>query len=674
MTGKRWKVFKLVSMLLVLSAFVCALLGEHPGGFAMWTKLGVISFVSVAYLVLFLSARKNLHSFVSEMETQLDVTERDSLYKFPSPAAVIDRKGTIVWYNLAFQKRVIPDEAYGTSILEVADIDLERLGADNEETVEFITDKYRIYAVSTEKKDVSGNHISRLSLLCFEDIEDYLRIKDEYSRSHVWVMYILIDSYEEIFNNVKDSDKSHVTMKIDKLIESFIDENKGIVRKVSADRFICMIGEETLRILIDDQFRPILDKARSITVGDKTNITVSIGVGHGGKTISESEILAKQALDMTQGRGGDQAAIKDDKEFTFFGGNSKGVEKHSKVRTRIFSSNIMQLVEQADQIMIMGHKFSDFDSVGAAAGLCGAMRLMGKTAYICIDTERTLSTPLIERLRNNLTDGDDIFMSPQDSLVMCGDKTLLIIVDTSNKRLLESYELYEAAGKNVVYIDHHRQVPENSIDNAVVALHEPYASSACEIVSEIIQYMPLPERISAYYAEAMLAGIMLDTKEFVNKTGVRTFEAAAYLKKLGADTVAVKQLFAISLDSCHKRSQLIESAEIHRRCAVGVWRTPDPDVRIFSAQAADELLETAEVDASFVLFPCAAGERRFVKISARSYGVLNVQLIMEKLGGGGHQTMASADIDGTDIDTVKTSLISAIDEYLEGIGLTAKNE
>ena len=666
LTGKRWKAFKLVSVLLVLAAFVCAVLGESAGSFTLWTKLGLIACVAAAYLVLFIAASRNLHSFVSEMESQLDLTERDSLYKFPAPAVIIDGSGTIIWYNKAFSEEIYTNDAYGVPITSIIDINIEETHSKKDVTVEYMSEKYRVSAVTTEKHDTNTSDVvTDLTLLYFEDISEYVRLEEEYERSRMWVMLIMIDSYEDLFTNIKDSDKSHIIMKIDKIMEKFMEDNQGIVRKVSSDRFLAIIEEEPLRKLIDDQFRTILDRAREITVTDKTYVTVSIGVGHGGHTLAESEKMAKQALDMTQGRGGDQAAVKDDNDFQFFGGTSKGIEKHTKVRTRIFSSNLMQLVEQSENVMVMGHRFSDLDALGAAAGMVGAIRGLGYNAYICVDETRTLATPIIERLKENISDGSDLFLSPKSALDIISDKTLLIIVDTNSKDMLESYELYEAA-KNIVYIDHHRQVV-NSIDNAVVSLHEPYASSASEIVAEVVQYMALPEPLSSYYADAMLAGIMLDTKDFVNKTGIRTFEAAAFLRKLGADTVAVKRLFANTLDSCRKRSVMVENAEIYNRCAISFWDSPDNEVRIFSAQAADELLGVQGVDASFVLYSCKLNGSDCVNISARSYGLLNVQVIMEKLGGGGHQTMAAAQIYDISVQEARVRLEAAIDEYMEGI-------
>lgn len=666
MTGKRWKAFKLISMVLVLAAFVCAIVGEEANSFTMWMKLCLIAIVSGVYLFLFIRASKNLHSFVSEMKSQLDLTERDSLYKFPAPAVIIDGNGIIVWYNKAFGENVYSEDAFGIPITNIIDIDLEKTRQNIDTVVTYRSEQYRISAVTTEKEDADENKsVTDLTILYLEDISDYITVSKKYEESRMWVMLIMIDSYEDLFTNVRDSDRSHIIMKIDKLMESFMEENSGIIRKISNDRFFAVIEEKSLNELINDQFKSILDRARAIAVNDKNFVTISIGIGHGGETLAESEAMARQALDMTQGRGGDQAAVKNSNDFIFFGGTSKGIEKHTKVKTRIFSSNLLQLVNQSDEVMIMGHKYSDFDAMGAAAGMCGALRLLGHRAYICVDEQRTLASPIINRLKENIQDDEELFISPKTAQAVLTERTLVLIVDTNNKELIESTDLYEAA-KTVVYIDHHRQVV-NSIDNAVVSLHEPYASSASEIVAEAIQYMALPDTLSSYYADAMLAGIMLDTKDFVNKTGVRTFEAAAYLKKLGADTVAVKKLFANSLDSCKKRSSLVENAIVHNRCAVAKWDSADNEVRVFSAQAADELLNVEGVDASFVLYPVSIRGGSCINISARSYGGLNVQLIMEKLGGGGHQTMAAAQVYNVSIDEAEEKLFSAIDEYIAGI-------
>lgn len=379
--------------------------------------------------------------------------------------------------------------------------------------------------------------------------------------------------------------------------------------------------------------------------------------------LEESEQFARQALEMAQGRGGDQAAVKREEGYEFFGGVSKGIEKHTKVKTRIVAAALMDMIEAASSVFIMGHKNGDMDSVGSGAGLCGAIRILKPELPVnmVVDLERNLAKPIIERLNENLSGEEAVFITPEDALGKLDENSLLIIVDTNNKDILDSSEIYNAA-KQIAVIDHHRQVV-NYIDNAVIFHHEPYASSASEMTAELIQYFPGVDKLQSYYADAMLAGIMLDTKDFVMRTGVRTFEAAAFLKKLGADMVAVKNLFANSMACIQKRSKLIADAEIYSRCAIAVDDSSDEFIRVASAQAADQMLEIVGVDASFVIFRTPVG----VNISARSRGAMNVQIIMEKLGGGGHQTMAAAQFDGITVFEAKAQLISAIDEHIQNI-------
>ncbi|MBQ8825704.1 MAG: DHH family phosphoesterase, partial [Oscillospiraceae bacterium] len=325
---------------------------------------------------------------------------------------------------------------------------------------------------------------------------------------------------------------------------------------------------------------------------------------------------------------------------------------------------LADLINSSTSVLIMGHKNGDMDSIGSGAGLCGAIRIINPDLYVRMvaDLEHNLALPIVERLDDNLTDEEPIFITPDEAIERIDGNTLLIIVDTHNKDILECPELY-AMAKQIAVIDHHRQVV-NHIDNAVIFHHEPYASSASEMTAEIIQYFPGIEKLQSYYADAMLAGIMLDTKDFVMRTGVRTFEAAAFLRKLGADMVAVKGLFANTMSCIQKRSQLVASAEIYNRCAVAMDGSEDEHIRIASAQAADELLHVVGVDASFVIFSTGNGG---INISARSMGALNVQLIMEKLGGGGHQTMAAAQFKDISLNEAKVQLLSAIDEFIATI-------
>lgn len=661
MTGRGWRLFKLISVLLVISAMSCVFTLASFDELKFWMTLGLVSIISLAYLWLFARLEKNLHSFVSEMESQLNLTERDSLYKFPAPALIVDSDGIIIWFNKAFTEQIHSADAYGVHLSKIIDIDLESSFEQMDRVIEYNTGHYRVRAVTTSKTDENHTAVSELTLLYFQDITELITIRSEYERSRDHAAFIIIDSFEEMFSKVKDSEKAQITLQIDKLVEGFAEVHNSVLKKMSSDRYFVVLREEELVRLENEQFKSLIDEAHKILVSDHTPVTLSMGVGRGGNDLRESENMARQALDMTQGRGGDQVAVKDDKDFAFYGGNSGGIEKNTKVKTRIFGTSLVGLIQNADCVILMGHSWGDLDAVGAAAGLCGAIKCMGYPAFVFSDTEHTLAMPIIERLRDNLEDGNEMFISESAALDMMTENTLLIIVDTNNKDLLDSKALYDKA-KKVVYIDHHRLVV-NSIDNDVLSLHEPYASSASEMATEVIQYFPMQEELSCYYADALLAGIRLDTQDFVMKTGVRTFEAVAYLKKLGADNIAVKLLFSTNIETCIMRSQFIETAQIYNRCAIASVDSSNADSRVAASQAANELLNITGVDASFVIF----GTGRGANISARSLGAINVQIIMEKLGGGGHQTMAATQLAGVSVYEAKGQLTDAIDEYIRNI-------
>ena len=663
MTGKRWTAFKMVSLLLVVISLACAFSVYEVNEVRFWTLLAITSLTALAFLTLFSASQKNLHQFVTEMESQLNLTERDSLYKFPAPAVIIDGDGIIIWYNIAFTEQVHGGDAFGLHINKIIDIDLQKTLENKNTTVNYETGHFRISAVTTEKTDSDSNLISELTLLYFDDISDYITLENRFNDIRPAVMLISVDNYEDILSNEKDSEKAHIMIQIDKQLEAYFENYRAILKKLGNDKFIAIVEERDLNTMIGAKFK-ILDNVRNIKVSGKSPVTISIGVGRGAGSMQASEHDAKQALEMAQGRGGDQAAVKSDTNFEFFGGVTKGIERTTKVKTRVVSTALTELINSCDMVIAMGHRFGDLDSVGAGAGLVGAIRRLypEKEAYMSIDPEKNLAKPIIDRLNENLSDELPIFISPQEALERMTERTLLIVVDTHNKDIIESVEIYEKA-KHIAVIDHHRQTV-NYIDNAVIFHHEPYSSSACEMTAELIQYFGGIDKLPSYYADAMLAGIMLDTKNFVMRTGVRTFEAAAFLRKLGADMVAVKGLFANSLDCIKHRSQLVSSAEIYRRCAVALDENGVGDVRVSAAQAADEMLEIEGVDASFVIFSTPDGG---INISARSLGAMNVQIIMEKLGGGGHQTMAAAQFRDMTIHDAKAKLVGAIDEHIANI-------
>lgn len=574
-----------------------------------------------------------------------------SVHSFPMSAVIIDSAGRIVWTNGKFTEEFPDCCEYGMELSDITDIPPADFFTDDGITVRYKDKVYKVFARIPDE-----NEAKELTLLFFKNITDITALETEKKLSQPVVILFMVDGYEELISGCLESEKAHVSVQIDKLLEDFAGQTTGVLRKNASDRFIAVIEERHLQEILRNKVE-ILDKAREIFVNDRLNVTMSIGIGRTGKTLKESEQFARQALEMALGRGGDQAAVKTDNGFEFYGGVSKGVERHTKVKTRIIANSLLELVDNADKIFIMGHKYSDLDSVGSSVGLTCAIRNLGKSAWAVCDYNTSLAKVLIDRFPH--VDGEEpLFTEPADAMEELTDNSLLIICDTHNPLIIESKELYEKA-KKVVVIDHHRKMV-NYIDNAVIFHHEPYASSASEMVTELIQYFGEAGKLRAVQAECLLAGIMLDTKNFVMKTGVRTFEAAAVLRKMGADTITVKKMFSSSIDSYKRKTQIVAEAEIYRKCAIAPCDFYADDLRIVAPQAADELLTIKNVDASFVLFKTMSNE---ISISARSMGNLNVQLIMEALGGGGHQTMAGAQLKDVTVNEALDTLKKSIDDY-----------
>jgi c-di-AMP phosphodiesterase-like protein len=611
-------------------------------------------------MAVYLLIWQDFHRFVADSDVKWGLIERDSLYRFPAPALVADSDGMSIWYNIAFSEKVLSDDAFGFPVSRFFDIDLSRTQNAPNTVIEYTSANLRIRAITSEKTDVNGDLTSKLTMLYFEDMSEVIELKDENRLLRTNIMLIAVDNSDELLGHERESEKQNLLIKIDQVLEEYFEKYGGVMRKTSADRYIVVVSDHDLSDMKADKFA-LLDNIRNLFSGEKYYASISVGVGKNIVSLTDSESDARQALDMAQGRGGDQVVIKADTDYEFFGGLSGGTEKNNKVRTRMVANSLISIAGTSDTIIIMGHKYSDMDCIGAAAGLAGALRIAYPETEIkiCADVSQSLAKPIINRLIENIPEAENLFIPPDEAETLMTDASLLIIVDTNNKDILESPETY-ALAKKVIVIDHHRQTT-HYVDNALLFHIETYASSASEIVTEIIAYVNDIKKISSYYADALLSGIMLDTKNFIMKTGARTFEAAAFLKKLGADTVAVKKLFADDIESIKKRSKLIASAEIYKRCAISVDNKPDKDSRIASSQAADEMLAISGADASFVVFKTNAG----CSISARSLGALNVQIIMEKLGGGGHHTMAATQLTGVTPADAKAKLISAIDEYIE---------
>lgn len=625
----------------------------------IYTKDINVFWVSAPFVVLIggfaigklIQVTRKTFQYYARIDDELESKMHMSVHSFPMSAVIIDSAGRIVWTNGKFTEEFPDCCEYGMELSNITDIPPADFFTDDGITVRYKDSVYKVFARIPDEDEAK-----ELTLLFFKNITDITALETEKKLSQPVVILFMVDGYEELISGCLESEKAHVSVQIDKLLEDFAGQTTGVLRKNASDRFIAVIEERHLQEILRNKVE-ILDKAREIFVNDRLNVTMSIGIGRTGKTLKESEQFARQALEMALGRGGDQAAVKTDNGFEFYGGVSKGVERHTKVKTRIIANSLLELVDNAGKIFIMGHKYSDLDSVGSSVGLTCAIRNLGKSAWAVCDYSTSLAKVLIDRFPH--VDGEEpLFTEPADAMEELTDNSLLIICDTHNPLIIESKELYEKA-KKVVVIDHHRKMV-NYIDNAVIFHHEPYASSASEMVTELIQYFGEAGKLRAVQAECLLAGIMLDTKNFVMKTGVRTFEAAAVLRKMGADTITVKKMFSSSIDSYKRKTQIVAEAEIYRKCAIAPCDFYADDLRIVAPQAADELLTIKNVDASFVLFKTMSNE---ISISARSMGNLNVQLIMEALGGGGHQTMAGAQLKDVTVNEALDTLKKSIDDY-----------
>jgi c-di-AMP phosphodiesterase-like protein len=621
----------------------------------------VVVFV-VSVIAYLYSTGKNRNYLLLAAET-MKRTEKSGVYSVPLAMTVIDAKQNIIWFNSQFKDSFEEFAKYGEDINKIGNIPIKELAEARTDTLTAYNG--RVYSVSA-----NGNYEDTAAMysVFFLDVTARISAVNELELSKPVVMIAQIDGYDENFSEIPDSDVANITIKLDRLLENFTTETNGIMRKYGKDKTIFIIEKRFVDKLASSKVQ-LLDAAREIKVNDRVGLTLSIGIGTTGETLAESEQYAKKALEMAMGRGGDQAAVKTIEGFEFFGGISKPVERRNKTRVRYIANSLKMLIDGADRIFITGHCNSDLDSLGSSAALSAVIRNCGKEVYTIADAQTSLGQDLIDRLENdwenyNRVNGTpkkhNFFSTVANAYAHITPNSLLIICDTQNVKMLEDPELIFKF-KNVAVIDHHLKMV-NHIAETILFYHEPTASSASEMVTELIQYFDKNNRLSPVQAEAALAGIMLDTKNFTSKTGVRTFEAAAFLRGQGADTGEVRKLFAASFDNYVKKFDLISETKIYNGCAVTATDKYDDDYKTIAPQTADELINIRDIDASFVIFRTTED---LVAICARSYGKINVQVLMEKLGGGGHQTMAGTQLKGTSAINALPLLISALDDYQE---------
>lgn len=607
---------------------------------------GINLSITIVLIVMGCLLVKNYESYVFKISEDIkDILGEDSrnlINSVPTPIVVLssDTPNNLVFYNSKFKENFIDKVNYSEFVNRYGEIFREIIKK-NTGSVIFGGRNFKV--LSEKNKD--------FVILYFIDNTEFKNLKKKYSDTRPCVGFVVFDNRDELYRYADDEQNSQILVAVEGMLRDWMAKSQGIFKKLSSGKYFVVFEEKYLKQFISEKFK-IIDKIHSAQIDEHRYATVSIGISRGAENLFKAKNEAARALDMALGRGGDQVAVKGKSSYEFFGGASQGLEKRSKVRTRVVASMLSERIDSCDCVFIMGHKYSDFDSVGAAVALWGiCTRIKNKKSFVVINKKESMASSAIEYLER--LDSDKIFISPTQAQTMITDKSLLIVVDTHSLNFLENNDVY-LMSKNIAVIDHHR-LTVNKVENAMIFYHEPSASSVCEMVTELVQYIG-DKCLEKSEAECLLAGITLDTKNFTLKAGVRTFEAAAYLRKKGADISEVKQMFAGSIENYKLKCRIIENARITENCAVARLDEFNKGSRMACAQAADELLNVKNIKASFVLFP----NNDKINISARSLGEINVQTIMEKLGGGGHQTMAATQIEGMNMEQVEKKLIDII--------------
>ena len=626
---------------------------------------GLAELVLVGLLYLYYRQRTKrraaeIRKYVENLAFSVDDASKHSMVNFPLPMAILRvDTGEIIWCNDYFtQISGKKDTLFETHITDVLHGFDTRWIMEGKTLcpydVELGEQKYQVYGNMVRSGRNRGSAL--LATLFWVDITEYSRLRDYVERTRPAVGLIVIDSYEELMKNASEAEKSTLTADIDRDINDWAKPAQGIVRRLQRDRYLFIFEQHSLLEFTAGKFS-ILETIHQVQNSEGLSATLSIGVGKGECSLQELYQYAALGIDMALSRGGDQAVVKSKTAFEFYGGRSKELEKRTKVKSRVMANALMQLIRDSSQVFLMGHKYSDLDSIGACAGLVAAVRKAGRPAYIIVNDQATSAKELIDRLRKQPQYGD-VFISEQDAIVKADASSLCVVCDTTRPDMVEGPDLLEAV-QRVAVVDHHRRAAQY-IENAAISLHETYASSACELVAELLQYVVNQNDILKVEADAMLAGIFLDTKGFTVKTGVRTFEASAFLRQVGADTVEVRKMLSGGLESSVKKYQIISCAK-EQFPGISLSVVEEETPRATASQAADELINASDIKAAFVVY----GEKGGSVISARSYGQVNVQMVLEKIGGGGGLTSAGAQFPDKSTDEAAELLVGAIEEYLK---------
>lgn len=606
--------------------------------------------------------RQGVLQYIDSVTGSVDTASKSTLINSPLPTLVFrPDTGEIIWSNESFlQLAGVREHLFEMRLSEaVPDFQVQWLLSGKQESperVELNNHRFRVYGSLVPSRNRTGVQSLVATTYWVETTEaDHLR--EVYEASRPVAAILMLDNYEDLMKACEDTQRSAVLAQIDEKLQTWANAGQGILLKTDRNHYLFLFEEQYFQHFVDEKFS-ILDTVRAIRVAENIHPTLSIGIGKDSPSIPELYKNAKLSLEMALSRGGDQAVVRNQVDFAFYGGRTKATEKRTKVKSRVMANAFRELIADAGEVYIMGHSFADMDAVGAAAGICCAARKRGKQARIVIDREHTAAETLIARL-DALPEYSGVFLTPAEAFLQMRADTLLVVVDTNRPDMVENPQLLESCNR-VAVIDHHRRAA-TYIENAAFNFHEPYASSASELVTELLQYLVEPTDLLREEAGALLAGIVLDTKHFTQRTGGRTFEAAAFLRRSGADTAEVQRLFQGDLKDMVTKYDIIRRAEMYRsNIAVSVVEEPGVD-RVAAAQAADDLLTLKGVQASFVIYAAEGA----VLMSARSLGEINVQVILEALGGGGNSTTAGARIEDTDPESVRQQLIGVLDAYFE---------
>ena len=627
---------------------------------------GIILFMLIIIYSYWTNSKRNaeLSRQIQNLTMTMDGTAKKSLINSPFPLIIIETTGTIIWKSSKFVYEFanIDINNYLIDILEEIKEDIE---AQQDKKQKTITKKVqignKIYSVLGEYIRSKQNDKSEyITILYFLDITKIVKEKKKYEDSKTCVGILTVDNYEEIIQRIEVENRPQVIAEIEKVIYDWAASTGGIVVKNDRNTFVYVFEYKYLKEIKENKF-DILDQIKEINVEAGIQLTLSIAISIDGDTNYDKYKTALESMDIVLGRGGDQAVVKENGKYTFFGGRTEEVEKRTKVKARTVAHALENLIKESDNILIMGHSNGDIDSMGSSLGIYRLAKTLEKEANIVNNTYGMTLSKFIEELEKD-DEYKDVLIGKNEALNKATNKTLLIVADTHKQNYVEVPELLDKVGQ-IVIIDHHRRSTDY-IENATLTFQEVYASSTAELVTEILQYTDVKIKLKPIEVEGLYGGIMVDTKNFTFKTGVRTFEAAAYLRKCGVDIIKVKKWFQSDLNSYNLIANIVKNAEMYdNSIAIAIYDKEDKDANLICAKAADELLTISDITASFVLGN--VGDK--VCISGRSIGDINVQLILEKLGGGGHITLAGAQVEGMTLKEVKQELINRINEYFSEI-------